>query len=101
MKKTLLLAAMMLNVQSAYALHWFSCSSADQTFRIEEQEVWGANPTTCSFNGEALKDNVVVVDKTPIVELNRVDDAPPRDFKRDFTAIAHFKGVGDDLIAVQ
>src|SRR4051812_19860664 len=101
MKKTILLAATILCTHQAYALHWPNCSNADQTFRIAEEEVWGANPVTCSFKGEAIRANFVAFDKRTEVELKREDGSSPREYKRDFAVTALFRGPGNDLTQTQ
>jgi hypothetical protein len=101
MKKAVLLAATILCTHQAYALHWLNCSNADQTFRIQEKEVWGANPVSCTFRGETVKGNVVVLDKNTVVVLNHAQGSNPREFTTDFAATAYYKGAGDDLIPTE
>jgi len=86
MKRILGLFAVALATNSASALHYFNCSSADQKLSITEREVWGANPVGCTYEGQSLTSVILLKDSAVLIDENRGQD--PRDWDKTFVITA-------------
>jgi len=55
-------SAALATATSAFGIGATECASADGKLRRVEQEIWGANPVTWSYDGETLPSDKVKVD---------------------------------------